>query len=165
MNKDELELMIRNEEYKLMKQLYNTQQKQKKDESLNKQIEAMTRRGAEERDDTIKKLLNKEEKTLLERAYDIGNENEKVRKEKKIKPAKEIEIIESNYIIPYDDKYDKILYYIHKYRIPYLESGRKKSYKELAHAIHKYEMSNKNKIIKGGVDKKYKEYGLYLKTI
>lgn len=165
MNKDELDLMIQNEEYKLMKQMYNKQQKQKKDESLNKQIEAMTRRGAEERDDTIKKLLNKEEKTLLERAYEIGNENEKVKKEKKIKPAKEIEIIESNYIIPYDDKYDKILYYIHKYRIPYLESGRKKSYKELAHAIHKYEMSNKKKIIKGGLDKKYEEYGLYLKAI
>jgi hypothetical protein len=165
MNKDELDLMIRNEEYKLMKQLYNAQQKQKKDQSLNKLIEDMTRRGAEERDDQIKKLMNKEEKTLLERAYDISNENSKVKKEIKIKPAKEIEIIESNYIIPYDDKYDKILYYIHKYRIPYLESGRKKSYKELAHAIHKYELANKKKIINSGLDKKYKEYGLYVKAI
>jgi len=110
---------------------------------------------------------NKENLTLLERGLQQGNEYKKLEKKKKVVPAKvdTEQKIETDYSSPYDEKYEKILHYAEKYRIPFSRMGAKKSYKNLAEDIHKYEMKNLKHIMKNGLDKKYQEYGHYISII
>ena len=111
---------------------------------------------------------NKDNLTLLERGLAGGNEFVKIhRKQQKNKPAVVNELVEVNMdtILPYDDKHEKLLHYAEKYRIPFSRSGMKKTLKELAHDIHKYEMKNIKHIMKFGLDKKYKEYGHYISLL
>lgn len=159
MSKEELDLMIKNEEVKINKQLLEKQRDREKINKLQRQLYKFLEQAEEKKDDMIKET--KKEKTLLEIAEDIG----KVKKEKKMKPARVIEIIESEYVVPYDEKYDKILHYAQKYKIKFFEAGRRKNYKDLAHDIHEFELKNKNKLLKQPLDKEYKEFGMYIKSI
>lgn len=114
-----------------------------------------------------KKDLDKDNLTLLQKAIMEGNEYKKIQKKKKIIPAKvDTEIkVELELAAPYDDKFEKYLHYAEKYRIPFTKGGIKKSYKELAQEIHKYEMKNLKHILNSGLDKKYKEYGHYINVV
>lgn len=102
--------------------------------------------------------------TLLERSLFDRNEFVKLNK-RKTEPAKIVEQIDGKITEEKDDKYPRILHYALKYRIPLVSSGVKNSYKDLVNKIHKFEMKNLKSIMRGGLDKKYKEYGLYIKTI
>jgi len=164
MNREELELMIDNERKKFEKQQYNKQIGLEKARKINNGIESIYKKGLELREDLLKKKVGEEDKTLLERAEEISNENKKMNK-KKLVPAREIEVIESKYIEEYNPKYDKLVHFAEKYRIPYFAGGKRKGFKDLAHDIHEFEMRNKKALLKKGVDKKYKEYGLYIKPI
>lgn len=118
-------------------------------------------------EDTNKQSSNKENLTLLERGLQQGNEFKKLERKKKVVPAKvdTEHKIETEYSSPYEDKYEKFLYYAEKYRIPFSRGGFKKSFKELAEDIHKYEMKHLKHILKNGLDKKYQEYGHYISII
>ena len=109
---------------------------------------------------------NKENLTLLERGLMEGNEYTKLGRHKRKKPiVNETVEIDLNVVAPYDDKFDKYIHYADKYKIPYHHNGMKKSFKDLAHDIHKYEMKHIKEIIKNGLDKKYKEYGHYINIV
>lgn len=115
-----------------------------------------------------KNALNKENLTLLERGYAEGNEFAKIRgRVRSVKPAIVNEIVETEYknIKPYDDKYERLVYYAEKYRMPFMRAGAKKTLKELAQDIHKYEMKHIKMLMKMGLDKKYQEYGHYIKML
>lgn len=118
-------------------------------------------------DDAERAKNNKENLTLLERGLQEGNEFKKISRRKKAVPAKvdTEHKTDTEYTSPYDDKYEKYLHYAQKYNIPFSKSGNKKSYKDLAEDIHKYEMKNLKKILKSGMDKKYKEYGHYISVV
>jgi len=115
-----------------------------------------------------KNALNKENLSLLERGYAEGNEFVKIRgKVRPIKPAIVNEIIETEYknIKPYDDKYERLVHYAEKYRIPFKRAGVKKTLKELAQDVHRYEIKHIKSLMKIGLDKKYQEYGHYIKML
>lgn len=106
---------------------------------------------------------NKHNLTLLERGVMEGNEFLQLSKRKKKKPiTNEVVEIDTQIISPYDDKFEKIIHYVDKYNIPYHRGGQKKSYRDLAHDIRDYEVKNVKKLMKLGLDKKYKEYGHYI---
>jgi hypothetical protein len=104
---------------------------------------------------------NKENLSLLERGFLEGNEFMKLNKKKKPIVNETVEI-NIDVVKPYDDKFDKIIHYTDKYKIPYHENGSKKSYKQLAHDIHAFEMKHLKELMKKGIDAKYKEYGHYI---
>jgi dihydropteroate synthase len=108
----------------------------------------------------------KENLTLLERGFMEGNELTKIGRHKRKKPAV-IEKIEINVetITPYDDRFEKYNHYIQKYKIPFFSNGIRKSFKDLAYEIHRYEMRHKASLIKKGLDHKYKEYGYYINVV
>ena len=111
---------------------------------------------------------NKENLSLLEKGLMEGNEYIQLGKMKrKTKPAIVNETVETNFenVIPYDNKHEKLLHYADKYRIPYSRGGVKKTLKDLAIDIHNYEMKHLKQLMKLGLDKKYKEYGHYLKLL
>jgi hypothetical protein len=56
-------------------------------------------------------------------------------------------------------KYD---YYARKYKIPLLIEGKKRTMKEIASDIHKYEMKNIKKLMRQGIDINTKEIGMYI---
>jgi hypothetical protein len=58
--------------------------------------------------------------------------------------------------------YKTYVYYANKYKIPLIADGKKKTMKELANQIHKFEMKNRDKIFKKGIDDNTGSYGLYL---
>ena len=58
--------------------------------------------------------------------------------------------------------YSTYAYFAKKYKIPLMKDGNKKTMKELSESIHKYEMKNKDKIFKKGIDENTGTYGLYL---
>jgi hypothetical protein len=106
---------------------------------------------------------NKENLTLLERGLQEGNEFLQLNKKNKKKPnVNEVVEIGIQLATPYDDKYEKIIHYADKYKIPYHNSGFRKSYKDLAHSIRDFEVKNVKQIMKLGLDKKYHEYGHYI---
>jgi hypothetical protein len=115
-----------------------------------------------------KEKNNRENLSLLEKGLMEGNEFIQLGKMKrKTKPVVVNETVEINFenVIPYDNRHEKLLHYAEKYRIPYSRGGVKKTLKDLAIDIHKYEMKNIKKLMKLGLDKKYKEYGHYLKLV
>jgi hypothetical protein len=106
---------------------------------------------------------NKENLTLLERGLMEGNDFLQLSKRKKKKPiTNEIVEFDTKVISPYDDKFEKIIHYVDKYKIPYHSSAGKKSYRDLAHDVRDFEVKNVKKLIKLGLDKKYHEYGHYI---
>jgi hypothetical protein len=57
---------------------------------------------------------------------------------------------------------DKHIHYAKKYGIPFEVNGYRRTYEDLLKAIKAYEESNINNIMKKGLDKKTKEYGMYI---
>jgi hypothetical protein len=114
----------------------------------------------------IAKKKGEENLSLLERGFMEGNELTKIGRHKRKKPAV-VEKVEINNEVasPYDDRFDKYNYYIQKYNIPFFRNGLRKSFKDLANDIHKYEMKHKKILIKKGLDPKYKEYGHYINIV
>jgi len=113
-------------------------------------------------------VKNKENLSMLERMIDSNNDLIKLnRKKRKAVPARvdveKKDILEN--VLPYDEKYEKLIHYADKYRIPFSRAGFKKTYKDLAEDIHRYEMKNTKILVKNGLDKKYKQYGLYISII
>ena len=107
----------------------------------------------------------KENLTLLERGLMEGNDEIKLGRHKRKKPAVVEKIEINNEVVPYDDRYEKYIHYIQKYNIPFLRAGIRKSFKDLANEIHRYEMKHKAKLVKQGLDSKYKEYGHYINIV
>jgi hypothetical protein len=111
---------------------------------------------------------NKENLSLLERGLLEGNEFVKIHIKGRVnKPAVVNEVVETRYknITPYDDRNDKLMHYVDKYNLPYSRAGVKKTMKELAEDVHRFEKKHLKALIKTGLDKKYKEYGNYVKLI
>lgn len=108
----------------------------------------------------------KENLTLLERGLMEGNDEIKLGRNKRKKPAvvEKVEI-KDGILAPYDDRYEKYIHYIQKYNIPFMRAGIRKSFKDLANEIHRYEMKHKAKLVKKGLDPKYKEYGHYINIV
>ncbi len=58
--------------------------------------------------------------------------------------------------------YSTYAHFAKKYKIPLTTEGKKKTMNELSKSIHKYELKNKNRIYKSGVDSNTGSYGLYI---
>lgn len=113
-------------------------------------------------------IKNKENLSMLERMIDSNNDLIKLnRKKRKAVPARvdveKKDILDK--VIPYDEKFEKLIHYAEKYRIPFSRAGFKKTYKDLAEDIHKYEMKNTKLLVKNGLDKKYSQYGHYISIV
>lgn len=115
--------------------------------------------------ETLKKSdNNRNNLSLLERTY-LEN-NDFIKSNRKKKPIDEVVVeVETNIIEPQDGKYEKLIHYADKYRIPYHLGGVKKSYKDIAHNIRDFEIKHLKKIIKLGLDQRYKEYGHYINVV
>ena len=61
------------------------------------------------------------------------------------------------------DKFEKIIHFAQRYRIPYVKSGYKKSFAELLKEIKQYEQKYIKEITRIGKDRRYDIYGLHLK--
>lgn len=59
-------------------------------------------------------------------------------------------------------QYKLYWYYAKKYKIQLHKDGHKKTARELALDIHKYEMRNINRIVKKGIDKNTGQLGMYI---
>jgi hypothetical protein len=59
-------------------------------------------------------------------------------------------------------QYKKYWYYAKKYKIPLFKEGHKKTPKELAKAIHSFEMRNIKKLVVDGIDDNTGEIGMYI---
>lgn len=82
------------------------------------------------------------------------------------KPKKDREYLPKVNIVEFEeddpDKFEKIIHFAERYRIPYTIAGHKKSYKELLDDIKNYELKHIKSIAKIGKEKKYDIYGLHL---
>jgi hypothetical protein len=117
--------------------------------------------------DKEKQIL--EEKTkdnvnMLQRSMEQGVEFMKLGKKKRHKPVQVIEVgkLEDDAEIP---RSEKIIYYIEKYRLPYIKFGMKLSYAELENDIQKFEKKFLKQLLNFGKDKKFGEYGLFIKSV
>lgn len=61
-----------------------------------------------------------------------------------------------------EKQYKKYWYYANKYKIKLHKEGHKKTPKELAKEIHKYEMRHIKKLIHSGIDENTNEIGMYI---
>ena len=107
---------------------------------------------------------SKDSLNLLQKSLEDGVQFMKLGKKKKHIPVEVIEVskLEEDGEIP---KYEKIIYYAEKYRIPFVHFGVKKSYGDLEKEIQKFEKKYLKQIIYNGKDKKYGEYGLFIKKV
>jgi hypothetical protein len=85
----------------------------------------------------------------------------------KFKPKKEKEYFPKVSMIEYDveddpEKFEKIIHFAERYRIPYTKSGYKKTFTELLKEIKNYEGKHIKDIAKIGKDRKYDIFGLYI---
>ena len=63
------------------------------------------------------------------------------------------------------DRFEKIIHYATKYRIPFKEAGFKKSYQVLTSNIQEHEKKHFKSIALGGPDRKYLgEIGIFLRS-
>jgi hypothetical protein len=106
----------------------------------------------------------KENRDLLQKSMEEGVEFMKLGRKKKHRPVEVIDVakLEDEGEFP---KVDKIIYYTEKYRIPYMRSGFRKTMKELEDEIQKFEKKYLKIIISNGKDKKFGEYGLFIKSV
>lgn len=111
-----------------------------------------------------KEKLNKENQTMLEKAFEINSVSKKTKKNKN--PVIDTTVkVKEDLVVPYSDKFDKLLHYAEKYKIPFSKAGAKKSYIQIANDVHKHEMKFKKELIKNGLDRTYKEYGHYINIV
>jgi hypothetical protein len=107
---------------------------------------------------------SKDNLNLIQKSMEGGVEFMALGKKKKYRPVQVIDIekLEDDSDIP---KFEKIIYYAEKYRIPFVHFGIKKSYGELEKEIQKFEKKFVKQIAQTGKDRKYGEYGLYIKKV
>jgi hypothetical protein len=168
MKQFETQLAIQNENAKIDR-LNELRRKLKlKDKFEEQKINKFLIVGQELKKELEKKSENEKIAIILnqaiEKAERLKNEMKQNSKIKRLSTGKVIEAKEEPYITPYSDKYEKILYYVDKYNIPLSISGDKRTYRELAQLIRKYELKNKMKLLKNKHNK-FDELGLYIKLI
>jgi len=111
----------------------------------------------------ILEAKSKENRDLFQKSMEQGVEFMKLGKKKKYKPVEVIDVekLEEDGEVP---KYEKIIYYAEKYRIPFMKSGIRKNYPELEKEIQSFEKKFLKQLLGNGKDKKYGEYGLFIKS-
>jgi hypothetical protein len=164
----ELEIQAKNDEYLLGK----NKRKSRGENLINKgkQMEKMNEEQKKrflfvlDKERQILENRAKENRHLLEKSMEDGVEFMKLGKKKKHKPVEVIDIDKIQYDgdIPLTDK---IIHYSEKYRIPYIRSGIRKTLKELEIEIQNFEKKFLKQILNNGKDKKYQEYGLFIKSV
>jgi hypothetical protein len=164
----ELEIQAQNENYMLGKNKAklrgeNLLEKGKRIEKIN---EEQKKRFLFllDKERQILEARSKENRNLLEKSMEDGVEFMKLGKKKKHKPVEVIDVekLELDGDIP---KTDKVIHYVEKYRIPYIRSGIRKTLKELEIEIQSFEKKFLKQILNNGKDKKYREYGLFIKSV
>ena len=163
----ELEIQAQNESYLLGKNKAkpkgeNLLQKTKRLDKIN---EATKKRFMFllDKEKQILEDKSKENRNLFQKSMEEGVEFMKLGKKKKYKPVEVIDVekLEEDGEIP---KYEKIIYYAEKYRVPFMKSGIRKTYPELEKEIQKFEKKFLKQLLGYGKDKKYGEYGLFIKS-
>jgi hypothetical protein len=107
---------------------------------------------------------SKDNLNLIQKSMEEGVQFMPLGKKKKYRPVQVIDVekLEEDGDIP---KFEKIIHYAEKYRIPFVHFGMKKSYGDLEKEINKFEKKFLKQIAQTGKDKKYGEYGLYIKKV
>ena len=163
----ELEIQARNEDYLLGKNkakpkgenlLLKARRIEKIDEATKKRFLFLL-----DKEQQILEAKSKENRDLFQKSMEKGVEFMKLGKKKKHKPVEVIDVekLEEDGEIP---KYEKIIYYAEKYRVPFMKSGIRKSYPELEKEIQSFEKKYLKQLLGNGKDKKYGEYGLFIKN-
>jgi hypothetical protein len=103
------------------------------------------------------------EKSMLELGLTIDNkpDNKKKRRRKIVEDKIDVVVRENSD----EDPHEKLLYFAKKYLINPVGQSGKKTYKQIADEVYKYEIKNRKKLIHEGVDKKYIDYGYYIKLV
>ena len=163
----ELEIQAQNEDYLLGKNkakpkgenlLLKAKRIEKIDEATKKRFLFVL-----DKEQQILEAKSKENRDLFQKSMEKGVEFMKLGKKKKHKPVEVIDVekLEEDGEIP---KYEKIIYYAEKYRVPFMKSGIRKSYPELEKEIQSFEKKYLKQLLGNGKDKKYGEYGLFIKS-
>jgi hypothetical protein len=136
-----------------------------KGERINKVSDAQKKRFMFllDKEQQILEMKSKENRDLFQKSMEQGVEFMKLGKKKKYKPVEVIDVekLEEDGEIP---KYEKIIHYAEKYRIPFMKSGLRKNYPELEKEIQSFEKKFLKQLLGSGKDKKYGEYGLFIKS-
>jgi hypothetical protein len=111
----------------------------------------------------VLEMKAKENRNMFQKSMEEGVEFMKLGKKKKHKPVEVIDVekLEEDGEIP---KYEKIIHYAEKYRVPFMKSGIRKNYQELEKEIQSFEKKFLKQLLGNGKDKKYGEYGLFIKS-
>ena len=164
----ELEIQAQNEDYLLGKNkaklrgtnlLEKARRIEKVDEAQKKRFMFLL-----DKEKQVLEMIAKENRDLFQKSMEEGVEFMKLGKKKKYKPVEVIDVekLEEDGDIP---KFEKIIYYAEKYRIPFMKSGIRKNYPELEKEIQKFEKKFLKQILVNGKDRKYGEYGLFIKNV
>jgi len=161
---EELQLQIKNDErMKLLgknKSVARTQNLFQKQKLLDKADEEQQKRYMFLLD--REKAEQKEKADLFRKTLEGGVEFMQLGRKKQHIPVEVISVdkLEVDGDVP---KNEKILHYAKKYRIPFSMSGEKKSFGSLERNIRKFEKKNLIEILHSGKDKRFSEYGLFIK--
>lgn len=164
----ELEIQAKNDDYMIGKNkaklrgtdlLQRGKQIEKIDEAQKKRFMFLL-----DKERQVLEMRAKENRDMFQKSMEEGVEFMKLGKKKKYKPVEVIDVekLQEDGEIP---KFEKIIYYAEKYRVPFLKSGIRKTYPELEKEIQKFEKKFLKQILGSGKDKKYGEYGLFIKTV
>jgi len=142
-----------------------------KPKDVPKKIKSLLERGKEleKKDETLlqkvdRKVLDKIDKTMLEIGQEIGNRKTTFKPKKKKVVEEAIEISLGREKEP-DDRFERLMHFAKKYHIGLMGYSGKKTYQQLADEVYRYEQSHTQDLIKGGVDKKYHDFGFYIKLL
>ena len=163
----ELEIQAKNDDYLLGKNkakkkgenlLLKAKRIEKVDDATKKRFMFLL-----DKEQQILEMKSKENRDLFQKSMEQGVEFMKLGKKKKYKPVEVIDVekLEEDGEIP---KYERIIHYAEKYRIPFMKSGIRKSYPELEKEIQSFEKKYLKQLLGNGKDKKYGEYGLFIKS-
>jgi hypothetical protein len=164
----ELELQAKNDDYMIGKNkaklrgtdlLQRGKQLEKIDDAVKKRFMFLL-----DKERQVLEMRAKENRDLFQKSMEEGVEFMKLGKKKKYKPVEVIDVekLQEDGEIP---KYEKIIHYAEKYRIPFMKSGLRKNYPELEKEIQSFEKKFLKQILGSGKDKKYGEYGLFIKNV
>jgi hypothetical protein len=164
----ELELQAKNDDYMIGKNkaklrgtdlLQRGKQLEKIDEATKKRFMFLL-----DKERQVLEMRAKENRDLFQKSMEEGVEFMKLGKKKKYKPVEVIDVekLQEDGEVP---KFEKIIHYAEKYRVPFMKSGIRKTYPELEKEIQKFEKKFLKQILGTGKDKKYGEYGLFIKNV
>lgn len=164
----ELEQLAKNNEYLLGKN--KTKLRGEDLIAKGKRLEKMDKAQRErylfvlDKERQILEQKSRDNLNLMQKSMEAGVEFMPLGKKKKYRPVQVIDVekLEEDGDIP---KFEKIIHYAEKYRIPFVHFGVKKSYGDLEKEIQKFEKKFLKQIAQTGKDKKYGEYGLYIKKV